>query len=80
VLISRELGGDRTGIRIYTRSPLGYTFISDRDGFLKNLKISLRFLVKKNIAEEFPTGAYTGGDAATASFPLAQIPCYNVGH
>jgi hypothetical protein len=80
VLISRELGGDRTGIRIYTRSPLGYTFISDRDGFLKNLKISLRFLVKKNIAEEFPTEAYTGGDAATASFPLAQIPCYNVGH
>jgi hypothetical protein len=75
VLISKELGRDRTGIRIYTRSPLGYTFISARGGFLKNLKISLRFLVKKNIAEEFPTGAYTGKEAATASFPLAQIPC-----
>ncbi|AKE65024.1 hypothetical protein MYAER_2684 [Microcystis aeruginosa NIES-2549] len=66
MLISRELGGDRTGIRIYTRSPIEYTFISAKGGFLKNLKISLRFLVKENMAQEVPTGARTGGDAPTA--------------
>ncbi|MFM7352021.1 MAG: hypothetical protein ACKO1G_02890 [Microcystis aeruginosa] len=79
MLISRELAGARTGIGIYTRSPIEYTFISAKDGFLKNLKISLRFLAKENIAEEVPTGTRTSGDALTASFPLAQIRCYNVG-
>ncbi|AKV69386.1 hypothetical protein VL20_4473 [Microcystis panniformis FACHB-1757] len=48
MLISRELAGDRTGIGIYTRSPIEYTFISARGGLLKNLKISLRFLVKND--------------------------------
>ncbi|MBE9090398.1 MULTISPECIES: hypothetical protein [Microcystis] len=75
----QRIGGDRTGIITYTRSPIEYTFISAKDSFLKNLKISLRFLAKENMAEEVPTEAYTGGDAPTASFPLAQIRCYNVG-
>jgi hypothetical protein len=44
----QRISGNRTGIGIYTRSPIEYTFISARGGLLKNLKISLRFLVKND--------------------------------
>ncbi|MFM7908254.1 MAG: hypothetical protein ACKPA9_24820 [Microcystis sp.] len=73
----QRIGGDRTGIITYTRSPIEYTFISAKDSFLKNLKISLRFLAKENRAEEVPTRPRTAGDAPTESSPQEAVGSRN---